>query len=265
MAHFLGASGAARFINAAEAATRTRRRRRFSRAPRTPTARSSTTRQGAARSLKPGLCRAGSRHDVIGSATQIAAANPADGSSKPQIAGARPRPAGARPLFCRDVAATRGRRRIGRLSDRRCREVRRRSRRSPPPSASLRRSRRQLRGPRPAAFAGGRAAYASAAASQAPMFQFAVSARISAARSRRWCASCGATAATSVETAQCRSRRGDDHLRHRGPRLTRRSTCSSSCGPRCGVRPSAQAAARRHAWRFNNSAIFPKIYGERVC
>src|SRR6185503_13805332 len=77
MAHFLGASGASRFIRAAEANPNTKAASLF---PRAAHANSSIfyDRSGAARSLKQVYAGLVTRHDVIGSATQLAAAKPAD-------------------------------------------------------------------------------------------------------------------------------------------------------------------------------------------
>jgi len=89
MAHFLGASGASRFIKAAEANPAGKAAALF---PRAAHANSSIfyEKTGAARSLKQVYAGLVSRHNVIGSATQIAAAKPAD-AVKPaaQIAATR--------------------------------------------------------------------------------------------------------------------------------------------------------------------------------
>jgi hypothetical protein len=77
MAHFLGASGASRFIKAAEANPNGKAAALF---PRAAHANNSIfyDKSGAARSLKQVYAGLVSRHNVIGSATQIAAAKPAD-------------------------------------------------------------------------------------------------------------------------------------------------------------------------------------------
>ncbi len=77
MAHFLGASGASRFIKAAEANPNGKAAALF---PRAAHANNSIfyDRSGAARSLKQVYAGLVTRHDVIGSATQLAAAKPAD-------------------------------------------------------------------------------------------------------------------------------------------------------------------------------------------
>jgi hypothetical protein len=89
MAHFLGASGASRFIKAAEANPNGKAAALFPRA-----AHANNTifydKTGAARSLKQVYAGLVSRHNVIGSATQIADAKPAE-AVKPaaQIAATR--------------------------------------------------------------------------------------------------------------------------------------------------------------------------------
>jgi hypothetical protein len=77
MAHFLGASGASRFIKAAEANPNGKAAALF---PRAAHANASVfyEKSGAARSLKQVYAGLVSRHNVIGSATQIAEAKPAD-------------------------------------------------------------------------------------------------------------------------------------------------------------------------------------------
>jgi hypothetical protein len=89
MAHFLGASGASRFIKAAEANPNGKAAALF---PRAAHANNSIfyDKAGAARSLKQVYAGLVSRHNVIGSATQIAEAKPAD-VVKPaaQVAAAR--------------------------------------------------------------------------------------------------------------------------------------------------------------------------------
>jgi len=104
MAHFLGASGASRFIKAAEASPNGKAAALFPRA-----AHANNTifydKTGAARSLKQVYAGLVSRHNVIGSATQIAAAKPAD-VVKPvaQIAAAKAPVPAAPPLM--QVAVT---------------------------------------------------------------------------------------------------------------------------------------------------------------
>src|SRR5258708_5090340 len=77
MAHFLGASGASRFIKAAEANPNGKAAALF---PRAAHANSSIfyDKTGAARSLRQVYAGLVSRHNVIGSATQIAEGKPAD-------------------------------------------------------------------------------------------------------------------------------------------------------------------------------------------
>lgn len=77
MAHFLGASGAARFIRAAEANPNGKAAALF---PRAAHANNSIfyDKTGAARSLKQVYAGLVTRHDVIGRASQIAAAKPTD-------------------------------------------------------------------------------------------------------------------------------------------------------------------------------------------
>ena len=97
MAHFLGASGAARFIRAAEANPNAKAASFF---PRAAHANSSIfyDKTGAARSMKQVYAGLVSRHDMIGSATQIAAAKPADVVvPAAQIAAAKPAPVPAAP------------------------------------------------------------------------------------------------------------------------------------------------------------------------
>ena len=92
MAHFLGASGAARFIRAAEANPNAKAASFF---PRAAHANSSIfyDRTGAARSLKQVYAGLVSRHDMIGNATQVAAAKPADAAAPAAlIAAATPAP-----------------------------------------------------------------------------------------------------------------------------------------------------------------------------
>jgi len=97
MAHFLGASGAARFIRAAEANPNGKAASLF---PRAAHANSTIfyDKAGAARSLKQVYAGLVSRHDVIGSVTQVAAAKPADAVARSaQVAAARPAPVPAAP------------------------------------------------------------------------------------------------------------------------------------------------------------------------
>jgi hypothetical protein len=105
MAHFLGASGAARFVRAAEARPDAKAASLF---PRAAHANNSIfyDKSGQARSLKQVYAGLVSRHDVIGNATRIAAAKPDTVKSaalvdaaKPttQVAAARPAPVPAAP------------------------------------------------------------------------------------------------------------------------------------------------------------------------
>ncbi|MEA2875495.1 MAG: hypothetical protein QOF14_691 [Hyphomicrobiales bacterium] len=77
MAHFLGASGASRFIKAAEANPNGKAAALFPRAAHANNA-IFYDKAGAARSLKQVYAGLVSRHNVIGSATQIAEAKPTD-------------------------------------------------------------------------------------------------------------------------------------------------------------------------------------------
>ena len=77
MAHFLGASGAARFIRAAEANPDAKAAGLFPRAAHANGA-IFYDKSGAARSLKQVYAGLVSRHDVIGSVRQLAATKPAD-------------------------------------------------------------------------------------------------------------------------------------------------------------------------------------------
>src|SRR5215813_4957846 len=85
MAHFLGASGASRFIRAAEANPNGKAASFF---PRAAQANNSIfyDKSGQARSLKQVYAGLVSRHNVIGSATQIADANAASPSTTAQSA-----------------------------------------------------------------------------------------------------------------------------------------------------------------------------------
>ena len=100
MAHFLGASGAARFIRAAEANPNAKAASLF---PRAAHANSSIfyDESGAARSLKQVYAGLVSRHDVLGGVTQLAAAKPTDAvakSTQPAVTTPAPVPA-APPLI----------------------------------------------------------------------------------------------------------------------------------------------------------------------
>jgi len=89
MAHFLGASGAARFIRAAEANPNGKAASLF---PRAAHANSSIfyDKSGQARSLKQVYAGLVSRHDVIGNATRLAAAKPDAVKSAVQVDAAKP-------------------------------------------------------------------------------------------------------------------------------------------------------------------------------
>jgi hypothetical protein len=91
MAHFLGASGAARFIRAAEANPNGKAAALF---PRAAHANNSIfyDKTGAARSLKQVYAGLVTRHDVIGRASQIAAVKPTE-TVKPAVAVAAAKPA----------------------------------------------------------------------------------------------------------------------------------------------------------------------------
>ena len=97
MAHFLGASGAARFIRAVEANPNAKAASLF---PRAAHANSSIfyDKSGAARSLKQVYAGLVSRHDLIGGVAQLAAAKPADAVAQSTQAGAaKPAPVPAAP------------------------------------------------------------------------------------------------------------------------------------------------------------------------
>ena len=97
MAHFLGASGAARFIRAAEANPNANAASLF---PRAAHANSSIfyDKTGAARSLKQVYAGLVSRHNVIGNVTQLAAATPADAvTQSARVAAVKPAPVPAAP------------------------------------------------------------------------------------------------------------------------------------------------------------------------
>src|SRR5437868_2791360 len=104
MAHFRGASGSSRFIRDAEANPNGRAAAYF---PRAAHANSSIFYDsgGQARSLKQVYAGLVSRHNVIGNATQIADAKPADAAQTASIATPAPLPR-ARPIMVPDVAAT---------------------------------------------------------------------------------------------------------------------------------------------------------------
>jgi hypothetical protein len=99
MAHFLGASGASRFIRAAEASPNAKAAAHF---PRAAHANNSIfyDKSGQARSLKQVYAGLVSRHNVIGSATQVADAKPADALQSASLAAPLPR---ARPMVLPDV------------------------------------------------------------------------------------------------------------------------------------------------------------------
>jgi hypothetical protein len=105
MAHFLGASGASRFIRAAEANPNGKAAAYF---PRAAHANSSIfyDNAGQARSLKQVYAGLAARHNVIGNATQIAdAAKPADAVQTASASTPAPLPR-ARPIMLPDVAAS---------------------------------------------------------------------------------------------------------------------------------------------------------------
>jgi hypothetical protein len=101
MAHFLGASGASRFIRAAEANPNGKAAALF---PRAAHANNSIfyDKSGATRSLKQVYAGLVSRHNVIGN-TQIADATPADAVQSASLAAPAPLPR-ARPIILPDVA-----------------------------------------------------------------------------------------------------------------------------------------------------------------
>jgi hypothetical protein len=106
MAHFLGASGASRFIKAAEANPNGKAAALF---PRAAHANNSIfyDKTGAARSLKQVYAGLVTRHNVIGRATQIAEGKPADAAEPPaQIAATRaPTPAAPPVMQIADTSA----------------------------------------------------------------------------------------------------------------------------------------------------------------
>jgi hypothetical protein len=104
MAHFLGASGASRFIRAAEANPNGKAASYF---PRAAHANNSIfyDNTGHARSLKQVYAGLVSRHNVIGNATQVADAKPADAMQSAALSIPAPLPR-ARPIMPPDVAAT---------------------------------------------------------------------------------------------------------------------------------------------------------------
>jgi hypothetical protein len=103
MAHFLGASGASRFIRAAEANPNGKAAALF---PRAAHANSSIfyDKSGQARSLKQVYAGLVSRHNVIGN-TQIADAKAADAVQSASVASPAPLPR-ARPILLPDAVAT---------------------------------------------------------------------------------------------------------------------------------------------------------------
>ena len=100
-AHFLGASGASRFIRAAEANPNGKAASLF---PRAAQANSSVfyDQSGAARSLKQVYAGLVSRHNVTGNATQVADAKPAETVQSTSVAAPAPLPR-ARPIVLPDV------------------------------------------------------------------------------------------------------------------------------------------------------------------
>jgi hypothetical protein len=104
MAHFLGASGASRFIRTAEANPNAKAAALF---PRAAHANSSVfyDNGGQARSLKQVYAGLVSRHNVIGNATQVADAKPAEAVQSAALAAPAPLPR-SRPIILPDVAAT---------------------------------------------------------------------------------------------------------------------------------------------------------------
>ena len=102
MAHFLGASGAARFIKRGRSAARREGGEFVSRAPRSRNSSIFYDRQGGARSLKQVYAGLVAKHDVIGT-TRVAAVKPVE----PREAGPSCRGRQRRP-----VAATRAARRF---------------------------------------------------------------------------------------------------------------------------------------------------------
>ena len=183
MAHFLGASGAARFIKAAEARPDAKAANYF---PRAAQANSSIfyDKQGGARSLKQVYAGLVARHDVIGT-TRVAAAKPVEAGRavKPttQVAAAAV-PVAAAPLaFFRDIPAAPGECHGGHAG------VRDRGR-----DRDQRRDRIRAGAHRIGAAGRRDAARSSAARNRCSSRSIS---RRTAARSGRWCASCGARGA----------------------------------------------------------------------
>jgi hypothetical protein len=106
MAHFLGASGASRFIRTTEANPNAKAASYF---PRAAHANNSVfyDKSGQARSLKQVYAGLVSRHNLIGNATQVAAADTVD-ASKPIATSVAPKPAPlprSRPLIEADASS----------------------------------------------------------------------------------------------------------------------------------------------------------------
>ena len=101
MAHFLGASGASRFIRAAEANPNGKAAALF---PRAAHANNSVfyDQSGAARSLKQVYAGLVSRHNVIGSTTQVADVQPAEAVQVASVTAPAPLPR-ARPMLPSDA------------------------------------------------------------------------------------------------------------------------------------------------------------------
>src|SRR5438045_4713672 len=104
MAHFLGASGASRFIRAAEANPNAKAASYF---PRAAHANNSVfyDNSGQARSLKQVYAGLVSRHNMIGNATPVADAKPSDAVQSAALSTPAPLPR-ARPIMLPGVAAT---------------------------------------------------------------------------------------------------------------------------------------------------------------
>ena len=252
MAHFLGASGASRFIRAAEANPNAKAAAFF---PRAAHANNSIfyDKAGQARSLKQVYAGLVSRHNVIGN-TQIAEAKSSDAVQSAGLAAPLPR---ARPLLPEAPPSPMVNVAIGHA---RCRG------RRPAPAAST-----ATATDAPATFAERVAMVSEATASASthphPLTRASRSSRcsrrciirISAGRWRRSCASCGAhaTRRRSRQRPPCRLP-ATLPRRAAAPPLTRRSISSASCGLRRGVRPSAAAAFGA----LNNPLTIPKSYGE---
>jgi hypothetical protein len=103
MAHFLGASGASRFIRASEANPNGKAAALF---PRAAHANNSIfyDKGGAARSLRQVYAGLVSRHNVIGNATQVADAKPAETVQSASLAAAAPLPR-TRPTILADAVS----------------------------------------------------------------------------------------------------------------------------------------------------------------